>query len=160
RHGRAAAYAFALALGTSLSAGVEMLQIYDAHRYCSAADWLCNTIGAFLGAALAVIFQPWIDKVTSTAGRRGAPAALFLATCWIGSQAYPLIPEFNRGHLRAAWVHLSRTPLSGVEIFAGAAGWFVFALVLQTVWPRMPLLVLALSMMTIPLRVFIVDRTV
>jgi VanZ family protein len=160
RHGRAAGYAFALALGTSLSAGVEMLQIYDAHRYCSAADWLFNTIGTFLGAALAIIFQPRIDKLASTASRRGAPASLFLAACWMGAQLYPLIPEFNRGHLRAAWVHLTRTPLSGVEIFAGAAGWFVLALVLQSVWPRMPLLLLPLLMIAIPIRVFILDRTV
>jgi VanZ family protein len=159
RHGRAAGYAFALATGAALSASVEMLQIYDSHRYCSALDWLCNTTGTFLGAALAVVFQPRIERLTTVAARRGAPAALLLAGCWTGFQLYPLIPQFNRGHLQAAWAHLTATPLSAVEIFASAAGWFVFALTLRTVWPRMPAAGLALAMLSIPLRLFITDRS-
>src|SRR6185436_12610798 len=73
RHGRAIGILAAVLLGTTLSATIEMLQIYTPHRYTNAADWLCNTAGAFVGAALALVFQPRITAITSSAGKRGAP---------------------------------------------------------------------------------------
>jgi VanZ family protein len=158
RSGRAAGYAFALALGASLSALVEMLQVYDAHRYCSAADWLANTFGTFLGAALALTFQPRIEKLTAGAGRKGAPAALLLGACWLGAQLYPLIPLLRFAHLRGAWMAFVRTPISWLEVFAGAAAWFAFAFLLRTVWTRFATGWLALAMLAIPLRLLIADR--
>jgi VanZ family protein len=159
RHGRAAGYAVALALGSALSAAVEMLQVYDASRFSSAMDWLCNTIGTFTGAAIATAVQPRVERLRSAAARRGAPAAILLAVCWMGYQAYPLIPQVTVGYLRPAVRRFITSSISPLEVFAGTAAWFVFALALQVLWPRLTTSGLALAMVVIPLRLFITDRT-
>lgn len=47
----------ALVAGSALSVGLEALQAYvpAIGRSCDTTDWLCNTLGAVLGAALALV---------------------------------------------------------------------------------------------------------
>jgi VanZ family protein len=158
RYGHAVGLLFAVLFGTTLSACIEMLQVYDQYRSCSPADWLCNTLGALAGAVLAMVFGSRLTAIMSSVGRRGAPAGLLLAVCWAGAQLYPLIPQLSRGHLRFAWAHFLATPVSWVTVFVGAAGWFVFALALRAVWGRLASGWLALAMLAIPARLFIADR--
>lgn len=160
RLGRAMSLLGAVALGCALSASIEMLQLYDAHRHCNAADWLCNTAGAFFGAALGLIYERRIVALAAPAAKRSAPGGVLLAACWMGSQLYPLIPLLSRWHLRAAWLNLIRSPVSWTEVAAGACGWFVFALALRAIWGKLPAGWLALCMFAIPLRLLIADRTV
>jgi len=112
RGGRTLGILCTILLAATLSASIEMLQIYDATRDCSALDWLCNTLGALLGGALALVFQPRLASIALSAGRRGASAAALLAGCWAGAQLYPPIPIFSRGHLRATWAHFIATHVS------------------------------------------------
>ena len=157
---RRPAFLLAVAHGSALSACIEIFQFYERTRYSSAADWLCNTLGALAGAALALVFQRRLEALTSGAERRGAGAGLLLATCWMGAQLYPLLPYFTTARIGASWTHLMATRFSWVEIIAGAAGWFVFGLALRAVWGKLPWAWLALTMFAVPLRLVIADRVV
>jgi VanZ family protein len=158
RHRPVLAWGFAVMLAAALSASVEMLQIYDAYRYASALDWICNVAGAATGAMLAIVYRRRIEAGLSIASHRSAPGALLLAACWAGAQAYPLVPLINFGRLRVGIAQLAASHLATVEVIAGAAGWFVFALTLRAVRGRLAIGWLALTMLVLPARLFIVDR--
>ena len=153
---------FLLAVGyaSALSFCIEILQFYEKSRYTSAADWLCNTLGALAGAALALVFQRRLEALTSGAERRGAGAGLLLGSCWMGAQLYPLLPRITSARLAAGWAHLAGTRFSWVEIVAGAAGWYVFGLALRAIWGKLPWAWLALAMFAVPMRLAITDRVV
>jgi glycopeptide antibiotics resistance protein len=60
----------AILLGAGLSAGIEMLQIYDATRTCSLADLAFNIAGTAAGAVLALavptaILRRPVDRIRS-----------------------------------------------------------------------------------------------
>jgi VanZ family protein len=157
---RAAAAVAATMLGTGLSASIEMLQIFDAHRTCSLLDVACNFAGTVGGVGAALIFRRQIFEITRRrTGNRGAGGALMLACCWAGYQLYPFIPLFSRGHLRANVARFLTTPISIVEVCAGAAEWFAFALVMRAATGRMKTPWLLLAMLCLPLRLLIMERS-
>ena len=157
---RAAAALTAVMLGTGLSASIEMLQIFDAHRMCSLLDVACNFAGTMGGVCAALIFRQEIFEITRRRqGHRGAGGALMLAGCWAGYQLYPLIPLFSRGRLRANVARFLATPISMVEVGASAAEWFAFALVMRAVAGRLKAPWLLLAMLCLPLRLLIMERT-
>jgi VanZ family protein len=84
---------------------------------------------------------------------------MMLAGCWLGYQLYPFIPLFSRGRLRATVARSLATPFSLVEVAAGAAEWFAFALVMRAVAGRLNAPWLLLAMLCLPLRLLIIDRT-
>ena len=156
---RAVAAFIALLLGVALSASVEMLQIYDGTRTCSLMDLICNFLGAAVGIAAALIFQPQIAHLTeSRKSRRGAAGALLLACCWAGYQLYPFVPILSRGRLHANFARFLATPFSAVEACATAAEWFAFALLMRSLAGRFRAPWLALAMLSLPLRLLIVER--
>jgi VanZ family protein len=161
---RAAAALTTLLLGTGLSASIEMLQIFDGTRTCSLLDVACNFAGTVGGVGAALIFRREILEITRRrTGNRGAGGALMLACCWAGYQLYPLIPLFSRGHLRASVARFLTTPVSPVEfcveVCAGAAEWFAFALVMRAAAGRMKTSWLLLAMLCLPLRLVIMERS-
>ena len=150
----------AVMLGTGLSASIEMLQIFDAHRTCSLLDVACNFAGTAGGVCAALVFRQEIYGITQRRkGDRGAGGALMLACCWAGYQLYPFIPIFSRGRLRDNVARSLATPISMVEVAAGAAEWFAFALVMRAVAGRLKAPWLLLAMFCLPLRLLIVERT-
>src|SRR4051812_50041072 len=74
---RVVAVVGAVLLGGSLSACMEMLQIFDRSRTCSLLDVACNLAGAAAGAIAAVIFERQIRNVGGakriSPPARGAP---------------------------------------------------------------------------------------
>ena len=158
---RAVAALAAVMLGTGLSASIEMLQIFDSSRTCSLLDLACNFAGTVGGVCAALIFRQEILEITGRRkGQRGAAGALMLACCWAGYQLYPLIPIFSRGRLRDNVARSLATRISMVEVAAGGAEWFAFALVMRAVAPRLKAPWLLLAMLCLPLRLLIVERTV
>jgi VanZ family protein len=156
---RAVAGATALLLGLVLSASIEMLQVYDAGRTCSMADVICNLLGAAVGVIVALLFQPEIEQLTaSRKSRRGAAGALLLACCWGGYQLFPFVPLLSRGRLHANVARLAAAPFSAVELCAATAEWFAFALLLRALAGRLRTPWLALAMLSLPLRLLIVER--
>ena len=156
----AAAALATVALGVALSASIEMLQIYDASRTCSLLDVACNFAGTVGGVCAALTFRREIGGFNwRHKGDRTARGALLLACCWGGYQLYPFIPLLSRGRLRANVAQFLATPISPVEIFAGAAEWFAFALAMRAALGRLKAPWLFLVMFCLPLRLLIMERT-
>lgn len=149
-----------LAYGFALSLCIEVLQYYDFSRTSSIADLLFNTLGALTGALLGVAFQHRIEALTSAADRHGASAGGMLAACWIGAQLYPFLPMVTRSQIGHSWQRLVASPISWVEVLAGAGAWFVFGLALRAIWGRLPWAWLAFSMLLVPFRLTIWERSV
>jgi VanZ family protein len=157
---RAAAALTTVALGVGLSASIEMLQIFDSSRTCSLLDVCCNFAGTLGGVCAALIFRQEIFGITRRSkGDRGAAGALILACCWAGYQLYPFIPRFSRGYLHTNVARFLATPISLVEVCAGAAEWFAFALVMRAVAVSLKTPWLLLAMFCLPLRLLIMERT-
>ena len=156
---RAVAALAAVMLGTGLSASIEMLQVFDGSRTCSLLDLACNSAGTAGGVCAALIFRVEILEIAGVRkGNRGAAGALMLACCWAGYQLYPLVPSFSRGRLHANVARFLATPVSIVEVAAGAAEWFAFALVMRAVAGRWKAPWLLLAMLCLPLRLLILER--
>jgi hypothetical protein len=156
---RAAAATATVILGAGLSASIEMLQIFDSSRTCSLLDVACNVAGTVGGVCAALIFRREIFALTRRRpGDRGARGALLLAACWAGYQLCPFIPLFSRGHLRANVARFLAAPVSMVEVCAGAAEWFAFALVMRAAAGRLKAPWLLLAMFCLPLRLLIAER--
>jgi VanZ family protein len=149
-----------IALGTVLSASIEMVQIFDSSRTCSLMDVACNFAGTAGGVFAALLFRKEIFAITRRhKGDRGAGGALILACCWAGYQLYPFIPLLGLWRLRHNLAEFLRTPISVVEVCASTAEWFAFALVTRAVAGRLKAPWLVLAMFCLPLRLVIVDRT-
>lgn len=148
-----------IASGTALSASIEMLQIFDSSRTCSLLDVLCNFTGTAVGVCAALLFRPKLLAIGERrGGDRGATGALLLAACWAGYQLYPFIPILSTWRLRANLARLLAARISPVEICAGAAEWFAFALILRAVAGRLKGPWLWLAMLCLPLRLLILER--
>jgi VanZ family protein len=157
---RAAAALATIALGIGLSASIEMLQLFDSSRTTSLLDVACNTLGTVAGVSTALIFRRRIFGITRRhTGDGGAGGALILACCWAGYQLYPFIPLLSSYRLRDNLARFLATPISAVDVFAAAAEWFAFGLVLRAVAVRLKTPWFLLAMCCLPLRLLIVDRT-
>ena len=148
-------------LGLGLSASIEMLQVFDTSRTSSLLDVACNFAGAAGGACAALIFEEEILRHHAAAAQAiaGQAARLLLACCWAGYQLYPFIPHLGRTAICGpTWRSFLATRVSPVEVYASAAEWFAFALVLRAVSGRRSTLWLPLAMSCLPLRL-VIDGT-
>ncbi|MCX6630840.1 MAG: hypothetical protein NTW28_24770, partial [Candidatus Solibacter sp.] len=129
-------------------------------RTCSMLDVVCNFAGTVGGVGAALLFRREIFAIARRhKGDRGAGGALLLACCWAGYQLYPFIPLFGRYRLRAKAAQFLAAPVSVVDVFASAAEWFAFALVMRAVAGRLKAPWLLLAMLCLPLRLLIMERT-
>jgi VanZ family protein len=161
--GFAAALAFGrrwwagLLLGLALSAGVEIVQLYDADRTSSLWDVVCNTAGTVFGV-LAARLLPVAQKLERESDRLNTGPTI-VAGCWIGFQLYPFVPLLSRGHLHASISAFSNTPVSWVEIAAGAAEWLALGLVAEGAMGGIRTLWLPVAILCLPVRLLLADRT-
>jgi VanZ family protein len=155
RQGAVRGVAAALALGATLSTSMEVLQFYDTHRFTSLLDVVSNTLGATLGAVLALWIQPrWrLRRVPHL------EAAGLLAACWFAYQLFPFFPVLSRTRLRLGLIQLlTLRGFSPVEVWVQAAGWFAAGLALEATVEDLPTVGLAAAMLCLPLRLFITSR--
>jgi VanZ family protein len=157
---RWAAVIAAIALGFTLSGSMELLQAYDDHRNTSLLDLTTNTVGTAAGALLGLVFAPAAEFLSRRTWRLAGAGAL-LAALWLGFQLYPFFPVFSTYRVRH-WLSLpwSLSSISPVEVWAGAAEWFALALALEACLGRLRTWWLAAAILALPLRFFIVTRTV
>ncbi len=154
---RRAAFApvlFALALSVS----VELIQVYEPSRQSSMVDVLCNTGGAAIGIAIALLSRRFGTARTSA----GAvdPGAVLLAAGFFACLLFPLLPLHSRTMIEQNTLAFLRSPL--VSTFPAATAlaiWCAAGLLLRGSRVRFARLWLALSLLTIPLQFHIIGQS-
>jgi VanZ family protein len=98
-----------VALGTLLSASIEMAQLFTPHRQCSAVDLVDNILGSVFGVIAGFAFTQIADVPATGPGLRIRDrSAVALLFCWVSFQLFPLFPILSLSILRAkfsAFIH-------------------------------------------------------
>ena len=148
-------------IGFVLSCSVEMLQIFDKTRNCSAVDVLCNTLSSAIGVLLGYVFrQSHLASLSRPAigGRPHSSGPLVLIYIWVGFQTIPMFPLTLKilPKIHALWaVHFSV-----IDALASFTAWLIVARLLEATYdPKLGrLLVLPLSLL-VPAKLCIANRT-
>ena len=156
---RAAAPA-ATAFGFALSLSMELLQNYVPGRTTSLSDLATNTLGAAVGAGLALGTANEIGPLLRSHARRASRGAALLLALWGAYQLWPFFPILSSTRLRLA-VHalISNHTLSPVAVWAAAAEWLAAALALEAVFGSLSASWLAAAMLALGLRIFMPSRS-
>ena len=150
-------------LALVLSASVEMIQLFDDSRQCSASDVLCNVIGAATGVGLGMLYR---EKLEGVLARRQAASllqlsgALLLICCWLGYQLFPLFPSLGRSKLAARLAALG--PISAISPAATLlifAEWIALACLVEALFETETNHMLAVFLLAVPARLLIVSRS-
>ena len=152
-----------LLLALLLSASVEMIQLFDPSRDCSASDVAANVTGAAVGIGLGALYRGRLQRALR--GRESVSflhpsAALLVLCCWLGYQVFPLFPALGRTKLAiklAAFGPLST--ISFVQTLLVFAEWLAVAGLLEGMLERNSRRVLPLLFLVPLTRLLIVDRT-
>ena len=100
--GGALAAILAIAIGLILSSSIEMIQLFDDARDCSAFDVVCNVTGTAIGVALGTFYHRWLERSvarTTKAGFLHPNGAILVAYVWLAYQVFPLFPSLSRTRL-------------------------------------------------------------
>lgn len=162
--GGAVAATTAMAIGLILSSSIEMTQLFDDARECSALDVLCNVTGTGIGVALGAFYQRWLERNisrTETASLLHPNGALLLAYAWLAYQVFPLFPALSRTRMAEKWHVLFATgSISALDTLTYFAEWLVLAQLLAAVLgTESTRKLLALFLLVLPARLFIAGRT-
>jgi VanZ family protein len=115
-----------VALGTLLSATVEMVQLFTPSRFCSAVDLVDNMLGSVLGVAVGILFTRIVDiPAMGSRWRVRDRRAVALLFCWIAFLLFPLFPDLSLYSWRAKLAAFVHGPsISPAAMVLGAAEWF------------------------------------
>jgi VanZ family protein len=152
-------------IALALSSGIEMTQLFDDARECSASDVVCNVSGTALGVGLGSLYQRWLKRFLArveTAKFLHPSGAVLLFYTWLAYQGFPLFPVLSRTRLAEKFRGLfAAISVSPVEAFTYFVEWLVVAQLLESVLGEertrqlFPLLLLVL-----PAKLLIAGRTV
>jgi VanZ family protein len=138
RHSRAVSVAAAIGLAFAVSAGMELLQVYEPHREPSSLDILTNILGGAVGAFIALAAELRIRDMVRAPHRSFRAAGAILLAIWALQEFYPLFPDIGRAHLYDSLHALLQTrDLAPVEICVGVAEWFAVGMALESVFAGM-----------------------
>jgi VanZ family protein len=161
---RGTAIGLAVLFGLVLSSSMEMIQLFDDGRDCSALDVLSNTIGTGIGVVFGLLYERSLKQVLDRAERSGLlhpSGALFLCCTWLGYEVFPLFPSLSRTALREKLEGLFRTAtILPVEMLTSFVEWLVVARLLQSVvGVRRSQKLLPFLLLFIPGRLILLGRT-
>jgi VanZ family protein len=142
--------AMPMLLALTLSASMEMLQLFDGKRVCSMLDVVTNVVGAGLRILLAALFRPYVSMRPRAAG------PLFLLLCWVSANYYPFMPDLSGYHLLAKLRALAVPSFAPVAFFSAFATWLAAVRVMEAAYSRPWFLLLLASL---PLRFFVSGLT-
>ncbi|HLY18031.1 MAG TPA: VanZ family protein [Bryobacteraceae bacterium] len=152
-----------LALAVTLSAGIEMLQLFDDSRMCSLSDVVSNGAGAALGIAAGAIYRDALRRLLEQEGPASLlrpSGAVLLLTCWLGYQVFPLFPAWGRTNLyhriAAMGPLASISPADTLVVFAE---WIAVACLLESILKRHTTALLAVLWLLVPARLIIAGRS-
>ncbi|MGA2593014.1 MAG: VanZ family protein [Bryobacteraceae bacterium] len=152
-----------LALALALSSCVEMVQLFDDSRICSASDVASDVAGAGVGIALGALYRGRLQRIL--AGRAAASllqpsGALLLLSCWLGYQVFPIFPSWGRTNLVRRLTALGPvsavSPLDTLVVFAE---WLTVACLLESLLKTKTSRLLVLLLLAVPCRLIIASRT-
>lgn len=153
-----------LVLAVALSASVEMIQLYDDSRECSAADLASNTAGAAVGISLGALYRRRVQQALAarqTTRLLQPSGALLLLSCWLGYQVFPLFPAWGRSILSTRIAALGPlAAISPVETLVVFAEWVAVAYLLERLLEKKTTSGLALLLLVPPMRLLIAGRSV
>jgi VanZ family protein len=147
--------------GFALSCSIEVIQLFEPTRDSSALDVVTNLIGTVLGVVLGMVFEKISGRVGKDVltGRVTDRAALSLVFIWVGHLVFPLFPYVGFYMPRRKLAVFLHEPIFAlVATISAAAVWFAAGRLLREAGIRRAGWWLAISILTIPLQFFIVDR--
>ena len=151
-------------IGLTLSSSIEMIQLFDDARECSASDMVCNVSGTVLGVALGSLYQQWLRRFLARAEKAKLlhpSGAVLLFYTWLAYQVFPLFPALSRTRLaekfRVLFTNLSVSPF---EIFTYFVEWLVVAQLLESfLGVERTRRLFPLLLLVLPAKLLIVGRT-
>ncbi len=159
RRGRLASLLFPVLIGTTLSATIEMAQLFVPGRACSGFDLLDNMLGTILGVGLGLAFEGFATRLDAGKYLHRGPdrQALGLLLCWLASVLFPLFPVMWLGVYRAKFLRFATTLPEPVSFLVAAATWYaVGQLLAAAMIPARKLL--RYSIILVPLQFLVVTR--
>jgi len=149
-------------MALALSASIEMIQLFDDSRQCSASDVLCNVTGGAVGVGLGMLYR---DKLQAVIARRQMASllhlsgAVLLLCCWLGYQLFPLFPSLGRTRLAGRLAALGPiSTISPVETLVVFAEWVAVACLLEGLLNKETSRMLAALLLVVPARLLIASR--
>jgi VanZ family protein len=124
-------------LALALSSSIEMTQLFDDARECSAFDVVCNVSGTVLGVGLGYVHQQWLKRFLAraeTAKLLHPSGAVLLFYTWLAYQGFPLFPLLSRTKLGDKFRYLfAVVSISPLQTFSYFVEWLVLAQLLENV---------------------------
>jgi VanZ family protein len=128
RLGGLASVIAAAAIGALMSLAIELAQLYETRRVASLTDFSCNTIGAAIGAFIALAIASTQRRLRGSPISRVLrhPVATALLLSWLGYRLAPFALTFDPGRWAAAFAPLAVGDWwSPAAIFQHALAWLV-----------------------------------
>ena len=152
-------------IALALSSSIEMIQLVDDARVCSASDVVCNVCGTVLGVALGSLYQQWLKRFLArleTAQFLHPSGAVLLFYTGLAYQVFPLFPALSRTKLAEKFRFLlADVSISPLEIFTYFVEWLIVAQLLESVLgAKRTRRLYPLLLLILPAKLFIAGRTV
>lgn len=150
-----------IALGTVLSAGIEMAQLFTPRRVCSAVDLVTNIAGSTLGVFAGAIFRQLSDlPAAGLRFRLRDRSALALLFCWVSFLIFPFYPDLWLNSWRAKFAAFVHLPAAGpVSILMNAAEWFAAGRLLFAAGAGSPFRWLCVLFLLVPIQFGIINHS-
>jgi VanZ family protein len=154
-----------LILALVLCTGIEIAQLFEPSRYCSALDVVCNCMGAALGILVAGFYSRSLEPVVAWDLIRPflhPNGSALLLLCWMGYQTMPLFPRLSTTQvIHKIKVLGSPASLAPVEMVASVVDWLaVNAVVEDMVGPADAGILAAAALLLLPGRLLLDKRSV
>ncbi len=136
---RATAVVIAVILGSMLSFGIEVAQVYVSSRVPSLTDLTLNALGTLVGATAGVAWDR-IGGLMHLPKHKEKPlrdpAAALLVALWLLWRLAPFVPQFDLGKLKSALEPLFRPQIALSETLTFLTYWLVISQALSTLVSR------------------------
>lgn len=120
--------------GAALSLCVEITQVFLVRRVATYADIVNNTIGSFMGAALALLVKGAADRLNTSDTFRltREPVSAALVALWLATFLPPWLPPLDTSRWPEAWARLLSADWPAWHVVAlDALGWLVVGAALR-----------------------------
>jgi len=154
----------AVTIGLVLSSTMEMIQLFDDSRVCSASDLVCNVSGTAIGVGLGALYEAWLKRIVAraeTAKFLHPSGSVLLIYTWLAYQVFPMYPALSRTRLfEKLHVLFGSVSLSPVDTFTYCVEWLVVAQLLSNaLGSERTRRLLPILLLLLPAKLFITGRT-